>query len=156
METKILDSFPHWPGYIALAVFVFFLVACIWACAIHILAAFVVPRVPYKRLPGYFSTLFLTVCAMTVCWLLCSMMFIRFNAVAIAPDHIELLYYWPRPSLVIQASSLRRADVVHYRRRGGHLEISTDQHVFTSIDVRKFTTADEIQVGVQTLVSKSK
>jgi hypothetical protein len=151
METKILETFPFWPGYILLVVFASGLVTCLWVCGILILSAFRVPRPPVRR--DYIAMVFLTPFATGSFWVIFSMMFLRFHAVVIAPEHIELVYCWPRSHLAIEASALRGADVIHYRK-GGHLKIITDQRVFKSVGFKQFAVADEIRDVVEARVKR--
>jgi hypothetical protein len=154
METKILDTFPVWAGYPFLTIFVFALVACLWACGVHILAAFLAPRVPYKHMPGYFSTAFLTVCAATASWMLFSRMFVRFHAVEVSADHIELVYCWPRPNLSIGAPSLQSASIHQYRDKGCRLEVFANEVHFASVDSDEIEVAKQIKNAVDMMVKK--
>jgi hypothetical protein len=154
METKVLETIPFWICYPFLAGAVFMLVACLWACGVHLFAASHVPRVPYRRLPGYIRTLFLTACAVIVCWFLFRSMFIRFHAVLIGADHIELVYCWPRPNSLLQASSLRSASVHQYRDKGCRLEILTDRDTFRSVDSDEVQAAKQIQEAVDIMTKK--
>jgi len=154
METKVLETFPFWLGYIALTVFAFALVACLWACGVHVLAAFHVPRVPYRRIPGYVSTAFLTVCAGTAFWVIFSMMFVRFHAVVINADHIELVYCWPRPNLSLDAAKLQSASIHKYTDKGCRLEIFTDRTHFRSVDSDEIELAKQITAAVETMAKK--
>lgn len=154
METRVLEHFPFWPCYLILPVVVVFLIACLWACGVHVLAAFVVRHVPNRRFPGYLSTAFLTFCAITAFWALFSMMFGRFHAVAIAQDHIELVYCWPRPNLSLQTSSLRSASVHQYRGGGCRVEIFSDRGIFRSVDSDETQVAKQIRQAVDIMTKR--
>jgi hypothetical protein len=144
METRSLDNTPHWIVYTVFVVFTAAFLFYVFAFIVQQLAARYYPKTPYRTKRGIFSIMFMAVGGGVVSWFLFSSMFIKFHAVVINPDRIELVYFWPRSHRVIETSALRGVNVIHYQRRGGYLEISTDQRVFRSVDFRQFTIADEI------------
>jgi hypothetical protein len=154
MDTKVLETFPFWPGYIILPIAGLFLIASFWACGVHILAAFYAPRVPYRRVPGVIRTVFFTFCAITTFWVFFSMMFVRFHAVVIKPDHIELVYCWPRHNLSLAASELQSASIHHYRDKGCRLEILAGEAHFRSIDSTENAAAQQIEQAVDTMAKR--
>lgn len=154
MDIKVLETSSFWPCYIVLPVAALFLIACLWACGVHILAAFYAPRVPYRRIPGIFMTAFLTFCAITAFWLSFSMMFVRFHAVVIKPDHIELVYCWPRPNLSLTAAKLQSASVHQYRDKGCRLEIFAGEAHFRSVDSNEVEVAKQIEEAIDTITKK--
>jgi hypothetical protein len=154
MEAKVLETFPFWPAYIVLTVFGVFLLSCLWVCGVHILAAFVAPRVPYKRIPGYASTALMTVCALIAFWLMFSMMFVRFHEVRLGGDHIELVYCWPRPNVSLDAASLRSSSIHYYRGKGCRLEIFSDRARFRSVDSDELEAAEQVDVAVNNMTKR--
>ena len=160
MDAKVLETTPIWILYPFLASCGLFLVSCRWVCGVHILAAFHVPRVPYRRLPGYILTIVLTACAVIVFWFLFSMMFVRFHTVLIGSDRIDLVYCWPRPNLSLNTADLRSADIHMYpRRKGGRiehcrLEIYTDRDGFRSVDSDQIDVAKQIKQAVDGMTKR--
>lgn len=154
MEIKSLDDTPHWIVYaifvVSAAAFLFFIVSFI----VQRLGAIYYPKAPYRTSGSTILVLFMVVCGGVVTWFLFASMFVHFHAVYITPDRIELVYFWPRSRLSIETSALRSADVIRYRSGGGHLEIATDQHVFSSVDFRRFTIANEIHAEVEAKILK--
>jgi len=77
----------------------------------------------------------------------------------IASDRIELVYYWPRPRLTVEASHLQWAGIHHYRkgkgdRQGVRLQIATNRATFQSVDSVVPDIAEEIRDAVTALAKK--
>jgi hypothetical protein len=154
METKILDDTQHWIIYFTFTVCAIFLVACIWTCVVHILAVFHFPRTPYRRASTYAATLFTTVCATAVFWFLFRSMFLRFHAVAVGLDRIELIFFWPRPHLIVESSNLKPAHIHYYRRKGCRLEVVTGQRSYKSVDLDEIDVAEQVRDEIASVVKR--
>lgn len=149
MKTIVLENMPHWNGYLLAAPFLAGFVAGgvvlvrRWRMAAQGSRQ---TRPPLTRaearcvinaiLAGFVSAIFIT------------MMFFRFDAVSIGPDHVELRYYWPRPAARIPVTAVERVEVVPYQRRGGCMRIVTPQGVFRSVDFRGMDLATEVQTAL--------
>jgi hypothetical protein len=81
-------------------------------------------------------------------WFFTTSMFFRFHSVALAPDRVELRYYWPRPPETIETTSLEAVDVVRYSGRGGFMAISARGRVFRSVDFRQPTAAEKLKAAI--------
>jgi hypothetical protein len=71
-------------------------------------------------------------------------MFTYFHAMSINSDHIELVYFWPRPAALLQRTDLLNVRLVHGRRYCGHMEVSTKEVVYRSVDFRTCGLAEQI------------
>ena len=76
-------------------------------------------------------------------------MFLRFRGVEVKPEHIELVYAWPRPRMLIPSQSFQRAEVFRDRKNNGHLEVVTKDRVFRSTGFSRTVNAEEVKSSLE-------
>ena len=140
----ILDDFPFWTTYL-LALLV--LCAFLFALTVVIRPFLVTSgslhmRSSRQRRAG--SLWFFVVAGAAAVWFLGSSMYLRFHAVAIDPQHIELIYFWPRPPVVVNVNDVLSVKLVRAYRTCGHMEVATEHELLLSVNFRKCERADEV------------
>ena len=80
-----------------------------------------------------------------VLWFFITGMFFHFHPVALGPDRVESIYFWPRPRTTIQMTDLEEVKFIPALRRGGYMEFATREDVFRSVSFRQTKVAQEIQ-----------
>lgn len=71
-------------------------------------------------------------------------MYLRFHAIGIGPREIELIFFWPRPPVSIGADDLVDVKLLRTYRTCGHIEITTRQELFRSVNFKKCEEAEEV------------
>jgi len=92
--------------------------------------------------PGRQAWFFVIAGALAV-WFLGSSMYLRFHAIGIGPREIELIFFWPRPPVSIGADDLVDVKLLRTYRTCGHMEITTRQELFRSVNFKKCEEAEE-------------
>src|SRR5262245_49111340 len=136
-ELKILDDFPAWSIDI---------IAVVLACGFLISLFFLVRSSRAKaqntrssRKSSWFSrpSLFFAVATGLALWFLGTSMFSNFHAMIVGPKRIELVYFWPRPSEVIERADLIDVNIVRGFRTCGHMVVATREEAFRSVNFKK-------------------
>jgi hypothetical protein len=145
MELKILDEMPPWTTYVLALVVVG---GCIVGTAVSFIWLQRQAHHPKTRRAMIASTgpcLFPAVIGALALWFFITSMFFRFHAVALGPDRVELIYFWPRPPTTIKMTDLEGVKFIPALRRGGYMEFATRENVFRSVSFRQTKVALEIQ-----------
>jgi hypothetical protein len=140
----MLDDFPFWTTYV-LAVVV--AVGFLWALMLLIrsrLASQFPARAAGDRVRSGRQSFFFVVAGALALWFLGSSMYLRFHAVAIGPEGIELFFFWPRPPLVLATDDLVEMKLVPAHRSCGHMEVTTAQEHFLSVNFKACKPAEEL------------
>lgn len=139
MKLLVLDDFPLWTtyvlGFVVLCGFLFaltMLLRSLWIAKSHARAA----------RPGRQAWFFVIAGALAV-WFLGSSMYLRFHAIGIGPREIELIFFWPRPPVSIGADDLVDVKLLRTYRTCGHMEVTTRQELFRSVNFKKCEGAEE-------------
>jgi len=136
MKLVVLDEFPLWSTYLlALLVLGVFL----FAVVMLIRPLFVSSRSRSGRRSWFF-----VIAGALAVWFLGSSMYLRFHAIGIGPQEIELVFFWPRPPVSIGADDLVDVKLLRAYRTCGHMEITTRQELFRSVNFKKCQGAEEV------------
>lgn len=144
MKFIVLDDFPFWTTYL-LAVLVlcaFVFVLTIWVRSFLLSSGASQARSPRQRRTA--RPWFFILAGAAAVWFLGSSMYLRFHAVGIDPERIELVYFWPRPPVVLNVNDLRSVKLVRAHRPCGHMEIATEHDLLLSVNFKKCERADEV------------
>ena len=76
---------------------------------------------------------FLTIAGAVAVWFLASSMYFRFHAVRIDAQHIDLVYFWPRPDVTLGTSDPVDVELLPAHRTCGHLIVTTPRDTFRSV-----------------------
>ena len=144
MKFIVLDDFPFWTTYL-LAV----LVLCAFVFALTILVrSFLLSsgtsRVRLSRPRRIARPWFFVIAGAAAVWFLGSSMYLRFHAVSIDPERIELIYFWPRPPVVLNVNDLRSVKLARAHRTCGHMEVATEHELLLSVNFKKCERANEV------------
>jgi hypothetical protein len=144
MKLIVLDDFPPWTTYL-----LGLLVLCGFLLAVAILLRSLLAssgnssgsrtRVRRGRKPWFFA-----IAGALAVWFLGSSMYLRFHAVGIEPQHIELVFFWPRTPVVLEANDVVAVKLTQAYRTCGHLEVATERELFRSVNFKNCKLADEI------------
>ena len=140
MKFLVLDDFPLWTTYV-----LGFVVLCGFLFALTMLLRslwFIKSGARVAR-PGRQAWFFVIAGALAV-WFLGSSMYLRFHAVGIGPREIELIFFWPRPPVSLGADDLVDVKLLRAYRSCGHMEITTRQELFRSVNFQKCQGAEEV------------
>lgn len=136
MKFVVLDEFPLWSTYLlALLVLGGFLFA---------VALLICPLLVSRRSRSGRRSWFFVMAGALAVWFLGSSMYLRFHAIGIGPQEIELVFFWPRPPVSIGADELVEVKLLRAYRTCGHMEITTRQELFRSINFKKCEGAEEV------------
>jgi hypothetical protein len=145
MELKILDEMPPWTTYILALVVV-------GVCIVGTAVSFIWlqrqshhPKTRGAMIKSISPCLFPAFIGALALWFFITSMFFRFHAVALGPDRVELIYFWPRPRITIQMTDLEEVKFIPALRRGGYMEFATREDVFRSVSFRQTNVALEVQ-----------
>ena len=145
MELKILDEAAPWTTYILALVVV---AGCIFGTAISFIWLQRLshhPKTLRAMIKSTWPCLFPAVIGTLALWFFITSMFFRFHAVALGPDRVELIYFWPQPRITIQITDLEGVKFIPSLRMGGYIELVTRENVFRSVSFRQTKVAHEIQ-----------
>jgi len=153
MELKILDEAPLLTTYIlALGV--------VSGCIVGTVVSFIwLQRQAHHTktlramIANTWPCLFPAIIGAFALWFFITGMFFHFHAVALGPDCVELIYFWPRPRTTIQMTDLEGVKFIPSYRRGGYMEFATRESVFRSISFRQTKVAREIQYTLTERIS---
>ena len=144
MKLIVLDDFPLWTTYLLGLV-----VLCGFLFALTMLMRSLLAvgndsrgsqfRGRRRRQPWFF----VIVGALAV-WFLGSSMYLRFHAVRLGAHKIQLIFFWPRTPINLEAEDVVGTKLIRAYRNCGHLEIATRQELFRSVSFRKCQAAEEI------------
>lgn len=152
MEIIILDDFQPWTIYllafVALLAFLFALTMLIRSLLVSRRNVHAARNVS----PSGRQSWFFTIGAALALWFLTSSMYFRFHAVGIGPHDIELVFFWPRPPVVLQTKDLVDVKLISAGRTCGYLEVATHDELIRSVNFRKCQSADAVlkQVSLRT------
>jgi hypothetical protein len=145
MELKILDEAPPWTTYILALVVV-------GSCIVGAAVSFIWlqrqshhPKTLRAMIKNTWPCLFPAVIGALAFWFFIASMFFRFHAVALGPDRVELIFFWPQPRITIQMTDLEGVKFIPSLRMGGYMEFATRENVFRSVSFRQSKVAQEIQ-----------
>jgi hypothetical protein len=71
-------------------------------------------------------------------------MYLRFHAMALGPEHLELIYFWPEPRVSIPVGDLVQIEMAAAHRTCGHMEIRSRQTLYRSVNFRDCKIADKV------------
>jgi hypothetical protein len=140
----ILDDFPFWTTYLLAG-----LVAVGFLSALTLLIRSLRPAqrnvratrdLARRRRQAWF---FVTAGALAL-WFLGSSMYFRFHAVAVEPEQIELIFFWPRPPAIVAPGDLVEMKLVPAYRPCGHMEVTTTREHFLSVNFKNCKPAEEL------------
>ncbi|HEY1374930.1 MAG TPA: hypothetical protein VGH50_20835 [Candidatus Binatia bacterium] len=149
---EVLDEFPPWTIYLLA-----FIVACgfslssiilyrSWSesyTARHRLDQYRLR--PNRKLPLFSgSALFFSIAGALALWFFFTSMFLCFHAMEIGSDHLDLIYFWPRPQEIIRRADLLEVKFVPSHRSCGYFVVSTKESVFKSVSFKHCDVAEEI------------
>ena len=139
MKLLFLDDFPLWTTYV-----LGFVVLCGFLFALTmVLRSLWITKSHARAAPGRQAWFFVIAGALAV-WFLGSSMYLRFHAIGIGPREIELIFFWPRPSVSIGDDDLVDVKLLRAYRTCGHMEITTRQELFRSVNFKKCEGAEEV------------
>jgi hypothetical protein len=143
MKFIVLDDFSLWTTYLlGLLVLCSFLFAGIMLLRSLLIASGNSPGSRTRGRRGRQPWFFVIAGALAV-WFLGSSMYLRFHSVGIGPREIELIFFWPRPPVSIGADDLVDVKLLRAYRTCGHMEITTRQELFRSVNFKKCEGAEE-------------
>jgi hypothetical protein len=144
MKFIVLDDFPLWTTYllglIVLCGFVFVLTMLIRSLSIAGRDSAGSRTRPRRRHPPWFFV----VCGAAALWFLGSSMYLRFHAVGLGAKEIDLIFFWPRAPVRLEAGDLLDVRLLRRQRGCGHLEVVTRQELYRSVNFRNCYGAEEI------------
>ena len=145
MKLKILDEAPPWTTYLLALVVV-------GVCVVGTAVSFIWlqrqshhPKTLRATIKSTWPCLFPAAIGALALWFFITSMFFRFHAVALGPDGVELIYFWPQPRITIQMTDLEGVKFIPSLRMGGYMELATRENVFRSVSFRQTKVALEIQ-----------
>jgi hypothetical protein len=141
----ILDDFPFWTTYL-----LGILVAAGFLAALMLLIrsrlsrqragrAMSRDRARADRQLGFFVIL-----GAAALWFLGSSMYLRFHAVVVESNGIQLVYFWPRPAVAVANHELLEIKLVRALRPCGHMEVTTARDRFLSVNFKNCKPAEEL------------
>lgn len=140
MKFIVLDDFPSWTTYllgvVVLSGFLLALVALFrsWRRAKNDARGSWVGRQLY----------FLTIAGALAVWFLGSSMYFRFHAVRIDAQHFNLVYFWPRPEVMLAINDPVDVQLLRAGRTCGHLVVRTPRQTFRSVNFKKCEDAEQL------------
>lgn len=147
MRLIVLDDFPVWTTYLLGVV-----VLCGFLFALAMLIRSWRVTKPDARGSWVGRQLwFLTIAGALAVWFLGSSMYFRFHAVEIDSEHVDLLYFWPRPAVILGSGDLVEVKLMPAHRTCGHLVVATQQEIFRSVNFRKCDNAEQVLSYMQGL-----
>jgi len=129
----ILDDFPFWTTYLLAA-----LVAVGFLSALTLLIRSLRPAQRNVRTTRDLAR------RRRQAWFLGSSMYFRFHAVAVEPEQIELIFFWPRPPAVVAPGDFVEMKLVPAYRPCGHMEVTTKREHFLSVNFKNCKPAEEL------------
>lgn len=78
-------------------------------------------------------------------------MYLRFHAIGIDIRHIDLVYFWPRPDVILDNNGTIDVKLLPAYRTCGHLVVTTPQDTFRSVNFKKCDNAEQVLADLQTL-----
>ena len=130
MKFLVLDDFPVWTTYLLGLVL---LCGFLFALMMLLRSLWVSKSGARAARPGRQACFFVIAGALAV-WFLGSSMYLRFHAVGIGP----------RPPLSLGADDLVDVKLLRAYRTCGHMEITTRQELFRSVNFQKCQGAEEV------------
>src|SRR6185503_18240853 len=140
----ILDDFPFWTTYLLAT-----MVVGGFLSALTLLIRLLRPSqrkvrttrdLARRRRQAWF---FVIVGALAL-WFLDSSMYFRFHAVALGPEQIELIFFWPRPPAIVATGDFVEMKLVPAYRPCGHMEVTTTREHFLSVNFKNCKPAEEL------------
>ena len=144
MRLVALDEFPAWQIYtLAVAVLCGFSVALVLLIRSYFFSS------RSKHVSQLFAwsdrqSWFFTIAGALGLWFLGTSMYLRFHAMAIAPERLELVYFWPRPPQSIPIADLVRIELASAYRTCGHMEITSRHALYRSVNFRDCKIAEAL------------
>ena len=87
---------------------------------------------------------FLTILGALAVWFLGSSMYFRFHGIRIGAQHFDLVYFWPRPDVILGINDPVDVQVLHAGRTCGHLVVTTPRETFRSVNFKKCEDAEQL------------
>src|SRR4030095_11664421 len=136
MKFVVLDDFPVWSTY--------FLALLVLGGFLFAVAMLIRPLLVSNRFRSGRQSWFFVIAGDLAVWFLGSSMYLRFHAVGIGPRKIELIFFWPRPAVSLGTDDLVDVKLLRAYRTCGHMEITTRQELFRSVNFQKCQGAEEV------------
>lgn len=144
MRLVVLDEFPAWQIYtlaiVVLSGFIIALALLVRSYRISSRNEHAARRFARSGRQSWFFT----IAGALALWFWGSSMYLRFHSMAFAPDHLELIYFWPEPRASIPVGDLVHVTMVAAYRTCGHLEIRSRQALYRSVNFRNCKIADRV------------
>ena len=140
MKFIVRDDLPPWTTYLlGVIVLCGFLLACAalirsWQRAESDARGFWIGR----------QLWFLTMAGALAVWFLGTSMYFRFHAVRIDAQHFDLVYFWPRPDVILGINDPVEVGLLPAHRTCGHLVLMTPRETFRSVNFKKCGEAEEL------------
>lgn len=148
MEIKILDEFPPWSIYL-LALIVMATIAA--ALAVSVLSyrrrrrRVRSPQTQRGKFQGRGPAVLISIIGGLALSFFATSMFLRFHAIAIGSNRVELVYFWPRPPVTIRMNDLDEVKIVPAGRACGYMQITTQGQAFRSVSFKRCKVAEEVR-----------
>ena len=140
MKFIVLDDFPPWTTYLlGIIVLGGFLLALL-----TLVRSWRRPKSDPRGSWVGRQLYFLTIAGALAAWFLGSSMYFRFHAVRIDAGHMDLVYFWPRPDVILGINDPVEVQLFPAHRTCGHLAVTTPHGTFRSVNFKKCGAAEQL------------
>jgi hypothetical protein len=140
----ILDDFPFWTTYLLAIMVVGGFLLALTMLIRSLQASRRDVRVAGARARSGRQSWFFVTAGTLALWFLGSSMYLRFHAVALGPEQIDLIFFWPRPPAIVATGDFVEMKLVPAYRPCGHMEVTTTREHFLSVNFKNCKPAEEL------------